>query len=129
MIFSRITLKDGINPVERVWSHVSTEDYALHQTVWHLLATNGGGRDFLFRTEKIRGNPVIYTVSHNRPFASDNSPWYVDAKPYDPNILSGERIARRNLDLFTNVLTKLPSSSWASQVILGLLTLTTPETL
>ncbi|MDD5450972.1 MAG: type I-E CRISPR-associated protein Cas6/Cse3/CasE [Desulfovibrionales bacterium] len=92
MIFSRIMLKDGINPVERVWSHVSTEDYALHQTVWDLLATNGGGRDFLFRTEKIRGNPVIYTVSHKRPFAPDNSPWYVDAKPYNPAIVNGERL-------------------------------------
>ncbi len=92
MIFSRITLKDGINPVERVWSHVNTEDYALHQTVWDLFASDGGGREFLFRTEKIRGNPVIYTVSHKRPFAPDNSPWYVDVKPYDPNIVSGERI-------------------------------------
>lgn len=92
MIFSRITLKDGINPVERVWSHISTEDYALHQTIWDFFANNGKKRDFLFRTEQIKGNPVIYAISPKRPLASDSSPWYVDTKPYNPNIVNGEQL-------------------------------------
>jgi CRISPR system Cascade subunit CasE len=37
-------------------------------------------------------NPVIYAVSQRRPFISENSSWYVDAKLYDPVIAAGERL-------------------------------------
>jgi CRISPR system Cascade subunit CasE len=92
MIFSRITLKGGVNVSEHYWTYASSQDYALHQTVWDFFRKKEVGRDFLFRTERMNGEPMIYTVSERRPFIPKNSPWYVDAKLYDPMITAGERL-------------------------------------
>jgi CRISPR system Cascade subunit CasE len=90
MIFARVSLKDRINSTDFYWADTSSKDYALHQTVWGFLSKDGARRDFVFRTDRINGNPVIYIVSPTQPFVPQNSPWHADVKPYDPAIKVGE---------------------------------------
>ncbi len=92
MIFSRISIKDNATSAEQILSDVSTQDYALHQTVWKFFAKSEQKRDFLFKVERVSGVPVIYAVSQMRPYVPVNSAWYVEAKPYDPVFAKGDQL-------------------------------------
>lgn len=103
MYLSRIRLRPEIGETQLAFV-LQDRKYGLHRLFWDLFSDGKGDqqrRDFLFREEvaaeqlprpgKRKGDPVYYVLSSRKP--AENGLFRVDAKPYQPMLTKGDRLA------------------------------------
>lgn len=92
MYFSLITPTPGLERESAIeWAK---GPYEQHQWLWKFLPAEAGTqRDFLFRRRDGENNsPGFYLLSAREP-VSISSSWQVHAKPFDPQIVQGQKFA------------------------------------
>lgn len=93
MYFSRIHLQRERISIAELTKVLGRGDYGEHQAIWGLFRSpEKDKRDFLFRKESYGSWPVFFAVSQTPPL-TDEGPWQVETKAYEPKIRSGDRLA------------------------------------
>jgi CRISPR system Cascade subunit CasE len=91
MYISKIQLRDDIEKTESFWQ-ILQDGYQIHRQLWTLFTDSPERRrDFLYRQEQRHGTPIFFTVSERQPKAGDDL-WYVESKPYTPQMKAGQRL-------------------------------------
>jgi CRISPR system Cascade subunit CasE len=104
MFLSRVRLRPEIGATQLARLLQDRKGYGLHRLFWGLFSDGQGNqqrREFLFREEraveqlprpgKRRADPVYYVLSRVEPAA--NPLFEVEAKPYQPKLAIGDRLA------------------------------------
>ncbi len=95
MYFSRIELPATGLEVSQLERIMGGEGYGHHQQLWKLFSrSREQARNFIYSREDECSWPRFYTVSGVMP-VDDNGLWRIDAKPYQPQIREGMRLAFR----------------------------------
>lgn len=104
MYFSLILPEPG---QERVAARAHlTDPYAEHQWLWRWFPAEAGtARDFIYRRREADGIPRYYVVSKRHP-APPQPGWFLQCRPYDPELREGERLA---FDLRANAVVSRPA--------------------
>ncbi|MFZ5569197.1 MAG: type I-E CRISPR-associated protein Cas6/Cse3/CasE [Thermodesulfobacteriota bacterium] len=107
MHFSRIRIRPEIFRSTQLAKILTDSPYNKHRLLWDLFS-NERQRNFLYREEiareqfpakaGVRGEPLYYVISSNRPFLE--SPFFlVEAREYHPKLQNGDRL---NFELRAN---------------------------
>jgi CRISPR system Cascade subunit CasE len=92
--FSRMTPRADINYRQLV-DLGALNPYGQHQALWKLFEVAQKERteraEFLFRTEEKDGLPTFYVLSQRQPHDRTGL-WDIESKPYQPDILIGDRL-------------------------------------
>ena len=101
MYFSRIRIRPEIFKGTQLAQVLSDSSYNMHRLLWDLFSDEKQ-RNFLYREEiaseqlgeqaGIRGEPIYYVVSSNRP-SSENPFFQVEIKEYQPKLQKGDRLS------------------------------------
>ncbi len=101
MYFSRIRIKVEIFKNTQLAQVLSDSSYNMHRLLWDLFSGEKQ-RNFLYREEiareqlgtqaGVRGEPIYYVVSSNRPF-SENPFFQVEVKEYQQKLQKGDRLS------------------------------------
>ena len=101
MYFSRVRIRPEIFKSTHLSKVLSDSAYNIHRLLWDLFSGEKQ-RKFLYREEiareqlgtqaGIRGEPIYYVVSSNRPF-SENPFFQVEVKEYQPKLQKGDRLS------------------------------------
>jgi CRISPR system Cascade subunit CasE len=101
MYFSRVHMRPEIFKNTHLSEVLSDSTYNIHRLLWDLFSDQKQ-RNFLYREEiareqlgtqvGVRGAPIYYVVSSNRPF-SENPFFKVEAKEYQPKLQKGDRLS------------------------------------
>lgn len=89
MILSRLqTTREAVRSPQ-FWT-VFEDPYRVHREIWKLFADDPDrDRDFLFRLDRIRGKPVVFTLSE-RPPTSPSRLWKIESRDFIPNLEPGD---------------------------------------
>ena len=101
MYFSRIRIRPEIFKNTQLAQVLSDTAYNMHRLLWDLFPDEKQ-RNFIYREEiareqlgtqaGVRGEPIYYIVSSNRPL-SDNPLFQVETKEYQPKLRKGDRLS------------------------------------
>lgn len=101
MYFSRVRIKPGINELSILADMFRQDQYAVHRMLWRLFPEQDK-RTFLYREEiareqlaapaTVRGEPIYYVVSEEKPIDSEDSLFNVETKPYKPQLAVGQQL-------------------------------------
>ncbi len=101
MYFSRVQIRPGISELSELAGMLRNDHYSVHRLLWRLFSGQEQ-RTFIYREEiareqlgspSVRGAPIYYLVSQNKPIAGDNSLFTVDSKDYHPQLMVGQHLA------------------------------------
>lgn len=91
MHFSVITPAEDL--LRQAAHELAHSRYAEHQWLWQFFpGSEEQTRDFIFRRHLVEGAPRFYVVSERLPIASTDA-WQVQSRPYDPQLLEGQRLS------------------------------------
>ena len=94
MYFSKATLRPGAAR-SAAYQRLTAEGHAAHRLAWSLFADDPGrDRDFIFRWDPDRREPVLHTVSAREPHDREGL-FRVQTKPYDPQLREDQPLAFR----------------------------------
>lgn len=101
MYFSRVRIKPGINELSILADMFRQDQYAVHRLLWRLFPDQDK-RTFLYREEiareqlaasaTVRGEPIYYVVSEEKPTQGEDSLFKVESKPYQPQLAVGQHL-------------------------------------
>ncbi|PKD42351.1 type I-E CRISPR-associated protein Cas6/Cse3/CasE [Methylomonas sp. Kb3] len=98
MYFSRVRIRPDIYKSSQLARELEGNVYGCHQLLWDLFPEQDK-RTFLYREEiareqigpspAVRGEPLYYVVSQNKPIELEGSLFKVESKEYDPRLANG----------------------------------------
>jgi CRISPR system Cascade subunit CasE len=92
MYLSRLELKPQAAQNPSFWAGLQ-ELYGAHQAIWNLFADGPTRkRDFLFRKEGEGAGTRWYALSERAPL-DPHGYWTLDSRPFNPRLVSGQRLA------------------------------------
>lgn len=100
MYFSRVKLRPELIKSSQLNRVLQGNVYGIHRLLYDLFSVEQ--RSFIFREEiakaqlghsqSVRGEPIYYLVSQQKPIEPENSIFHVDVKPYHPQLQVGQKL-------------------------------------
>ncbi|WP_404358387.1 type I-E CRISPR-associated protein Cas6/Cse3/CasE [Methylotuvimicrobium sp. KM1] len=100
MYFSRVKLRPELIKSSQLNRVLRGNVYGIHRLLYDLFSVEQ--RSFIFREEiakaqlghsqSVRGEPIYYLVSQQKPIEPENSIFHVDVKPYHPKLQVGQKL-------------------------------------
>jgi len=101
MYFSRVRMRPGLSEISELTRILNNNSHGVHRLLWKLFPDQMQ-RSFLYREEiareqlgvlpGVRGEPIYYLVSQNRPVVAENSIFEIETKAYQPRLEIGQSL-------------------------------------
>jgi CRISPR system Cascade subunit CasE len=85
MFFSKISLRQDAQSLQKLNQFVHKNGYYYHQLIWRLFSNSNPDkkRDFIYRAQFNKGWPTFYAISAIEPVDLENI-WAIETKKYQP---------------------------------------------